>query len=79
MKNIDELDLQELITLQGCVKGIISKYDNKLQTYAVIHNDSYFYEISDSEKEMFDRKKVFGDILNRIDKRIEDYVYENFK
>lgn len=79
MKNINELDLNELITLESCLIKIKERYNSRLQTYAIMQNDSYFYQVGDEEKELINKKKYFDDMLIKVEENIEKRIYENFK
>lgn len=79
MKTLEEMNVSELLTMKTATDEILTRYDRLLQTYAVLNDDSYFEKISEDEKKMFERKRVFNEIQSKINALLEDTIYENYR
>lgn len=78
MNEIEEMNISELSELLNIVKGIISKHQEELTTYARMNSDPTFEKISIREKNKFDRVNEFVKLREKIEHTIEDLIYNEY-
>ena len=77
-RNISKMDLEELDRLQSIVKEVNERYAKRLTTYSVVNNDAYFKNMSIEEQALFTKKKKLGDLLERINYKIEEKIFDSY-
>lgn len=72
------MDLNEQFNLLNIVKSMIAKYQEELTTYARLNSDPTFEKLGRKEEDKFTKMNQFVELKMKIEKQIEDLVYEEY-
>lgn len=70
--------LNDQYNLMNMVKSIISKYQDEMTNYARLNNDAKFEKLGERELIKVNRMNKFIAFKSKLEKEIEDYIYEKF-
>lgn len=76
-KNIDSMNLKELFDLKMILVNLRDDYFNELSGY----DSRYLLDernLTPHLRQIIEKKKNVDGVINRIKKRIEEIIYENF-
>ena len=70
--------LNDKYNLLNIVKDVINKYQDEMTNYARLNNDAKFEKLGERELIKVNRMNKFIAFKCKLEKEIEDYVFEKF-
>lgn len=77
-KEIKDMKLTELLELKAAADAVSEQYANELTTYATVNYDPYLKNMSNIEKEKYEKRIVTQNLSRRIFNEIEERLKEYF-
>lgn len=77
-KNLDNISLDELISLRNEVKNISDTHAKELTDFSVMYGDPSNIDVSKDMKNDYDKLNKFTNFLNLLNHKIENKIYEQY-
>ena len=75
-KELKDMKLSELLELKTAADTVSEHYANELTTYATVNYDPYLKNMSNVEKEKYEKRIVSQNLAKRIFNEIESRISE---